>query len=764
MKMRHIAKRGFEAVALIAAIFFVATGILAASPASTANAEAAVTTVSKDKQSELLQNARIGVLAGSLSEIRIEEAFPDADRRSYQTTIDALTALSTGKVDYAVCADATARLFMKTHKELTYLDPPFYTMDNSFLIQKGNSELKSKINSVLADMRDSGELQSIHDEWAYLGDYSTDDIPVREDGPILRVACCASTEPSIFNSDGNIIGSDVEVIQRVAYELGMRVEFEDMAFAACLTSVATGASDVALGYSYTEERAKTVDFTDTYTTSSYVFVTRADNVPKGSGSEVVNMSVAEQYKMLEGTTIGTAEGTIDFIELTDGVPSANVLAFPSDPDSMAALAAGKVDYVSLTEPYAILYQRENPGYVRITPSYLDYSASFGISKDNSELRDKINSAIADMRQDGTLDELYDKWVLRGDYTMDDVPVLEDAPVLTVAVNSANEPQTFVKDGEQMGYDAEVIMRVAYALGMKVEFQTLSFSAIVPAIVAGKIDVACGMAATEERREQIDFTDPYLVTGCCLIYRQKDVEPVSFVEKLEGSLTNTFITEGRWKLVTSGLGVTLVISLGSFALASIAGAGLTVASRSKRGWVRALNKLWRKLGSGIPMLVWLMVLYYIVFANADISAMVVAIICFGLVGAGGIAGIYETGLAAVDPGEIEAAHAIGLSRGVTFRRIVAPQAFQRVWSLYAGQFVGFVKQTSIVGYVAIQDLTKASDIIRSRTFDAFFPLIATALVYFAIIALATWITGRVARSLDAKQRSPKRVLRGISPRA
>ncbi len=758
MRAARKAKKMFAALAIALVLALATSGFVAAAPAS---AEATATTISKEKQAELLQNAKIGVLSGSLSEIRLEQTFPDADRRTYQTPIDALMALSTGKVDYAVCIESTARLFMETHEGLTYFDPSFYSMDNSYLIKKGNSELKNKINSVLASMRESGELKSVYDKWVYQGNYSTDNIPVNSDGPVLRVACCASTEPSIFNSDGNIVGCDAEIVQRVAYELGMRVEFQDMAFSACLTSVATGGSDLALGYSYTEERAKTVDFTDAYATNNYVFVTRTDNVPAGSGSDVVNMTVAEQYEMLAGSTIGTAEGTIDNIELTDNVEDGNVLAFPSDPDSMAALAAGKVDYVSLTEVYAILYQRQNPGYVRVTPCYLDYSACFAVAKGNDELREKVNAVIDQMEEDGTLDELYDKWILQGNYSMDDVPVLEDAPVLRVAVNSSNEPQTFIQNGEQAGYDVEVIERVAYALGMKVEFQVLNFSSIMAAITSGKVDIACGPAATEERKEQVDFTDPYLVTGCCIIYKEDGSTATRGIfDGLRDNIERTFLTEGRWKLVLSGLGVTLAIAIGSFALASLVGAGLTAASRSRRAWLRGLNKLWRKLASGIPVLVWLMVLYYVVFSNVSISAMVVAILCFGLVGAGGVAGIYETGLAAVDPGEVEAAHALGFSYGETFRRIVAPQAFQRVWGLYAGQFVGMVKQTSIVGYVAIQDLTKASDIIRSRTFDAFFPLISSALIYFAVIVGATWLMGLLARKLDPKRRHPERVLKGI----
>ncbi len=760
MKARRKAQHIIAALASALVLALAVAGFTAAYPASTANAEAIATTVSKEKQTELLKNAKIGVLQGSLSEIRLEQAFPDADRQTYQTPIDTLMALSTGKVDYGVCVEATARLFMKTHEGLTYFDPSFYSMDNSFLIQKGNSELKSKINAALATMRDSGELKSIYDKWVYQGDYSTDDIPVREDGPVLRVACCASTEPNIFNSDGQIVGTDAEIIQRVAYELGMRVEFQDMAFSACLTSVVTGGSDLALGYSYTEERAKQVDFTDTYATNNYVFVTRADNVPVGSGSDVVNMTVAEQYEMLSGSTIGTCDGTIDNIELTDNVTDGNVLAFPSDPDSLAALAAGKVDYVSLTEVYAILYQRQNPGYVRVSPCYLDYSACFAVAKGNDELREKINGVIAQMREDGVIDELYDKWILRGDYSMDDVPVREDGPVLRVAVSSSNEPQTFIQNGEQAGYDVEVIERVAYELGMRVEFQTLSFSASLPALNADKLDVVCGPAATEERKKQADFTDPYLVTGCCIVYKQKGSATKSFFGSVKDNVKSSFLTESRWKLVASGLGITLAIAAGSFVLASLVGVGLTFAGRSKRGWLRALNAFWRRLASGIPALVWLMVLYYVVFANVSVSAIGVAILCFGLVGAGGTAGIYETGLAAVDPGEIEAAHALGFSQAETFRRIVAPQAFQRIWELYAGQFVGMVKQTSIVGYVAVQDLTKASDIIRSRTFDAFFPLVSTALIYFAVIVGATWLMGQLARRLDPKRRHPERVLKGI----
>ena len=108
-------------------------------------------------------------------------------------------------------------------------------------------------------------------------------------------------------------------------------------------------------------------------------------------------------------------------------------------------------------------------------------------------------------------------------------------------------------------------------------------------------------------------------------------------------------------------------------------------------------------------------------------------------------------------------ALGFSEHQAIRHIVIPQAISSVWKFYSAQLTGLVKTTSIVGYIAVADLTKVSDIIRSRTLESLFPLVSTALVYFAIIALLSWLLSRVAKRFDPRRRSAARILKGIAPR-
>ena len=158
--------------------------------------------------------------------------------------------------------------------------------------------------------------------------------------------------------------------------------------------------------------------------------------------------------------------------------------------------------------------------------------------------------------------------------------------------------------------------------------------------------------------------------------------------------------------------------------------------------------------GIPVLVLLMLIFYVVFASVDINAVLVAIIAFGLNFAGYTAEIFRSGVESIDRGQGEAGIAMGFSRFAAFRQIVLPQTVQRVMPVYRGEFISLVKTTAIVGYIAVQDLAKASDIIRSRTFDAFFPLILVAVLYFLI----AWVLMLALEAIE-RRLSPVRHARG-----
>jgi len=152
-----------------------------------------------------------------------------------------------------------------------------------------------------------------------------------------------------------------------------------------------------------------------------------------------------------------------------------------------------------------------------------------------------------------------------------------------------------------------------------------------------------------------------------------------------------------------------------------------------------------------VLVLLMLIFYVVFASVDINPVVVAVIAFAFNFGAYVAEIFRTGIEGVDRGQTEAGLAMGFSRLQAFRLVVLPQTVQRILPVYKGEFISLVKMTSIVGYIAVQDLTKASDIIRSRTFDAFFPLVMVAILYFAISWGLMQAIEHLERTTDPKRR-------------
>jgi polar amino acid transport system substrate-binding protein len=164
--------------------------------------------------------------------------------------------------------------------------------------------------------------------------------------------------------------------------------------------------------------------------------------------------------------------------------------------------------------------------------------------------------------------------------------------------------------------------------------------------------------------------------------------------------------------------------------------------ARRAWLRTIADVYIWLLRGIPVLVLLMLMYYVVFASVEVNAVAVASVAFGLNMAAYSAEMFRTAIQSVDKGQIEAGVAGGFTKLEAFRLIVLPQALRHLLPVYKGELISALKMTSVVGYVAVQDITKASDIIRSRTFDAFVPLITTAIIYLLLAWLITWAIGKI----------------------
>lgn len=469
---------------------------------------------------------------------------------------------------------------------------------------------------------------------------------------------------------------------------------------------------------------------------------------------------------LKGKEVGVATGTMLDQILEKNIPGAIPVYFNTYQDQVTAIKAGKLDAMIMDTPMAILLETANKGDVKILEEKLQNDTyAFALNKETTLPADRIDAIIQELKQDGTLDQLGKKW-LEG--TKEQKVLSESGGdgsegVLIFGITSLSEPFSYLnEDGRFIGYDIELAMLIAERLEMKLEIVDIDMGALIASLKAGKVDMIGGcITVSEERALQVRFTESYLDGGISAVVADTGDSGAAtggFIETLKDSFTRTFVTENRYQLILKGLGVTLLISTASAVLGTAMGFLICFIRSSRFHLARLGAKVFIRILQGMPIVLFLMILYYLVFASISIDPLLVAVIGFSLNFAAYVSEMIRSGIEAVDKGQLEAASAMGFGKARTFLKITLPQAARFFLPVYQGEFINMIKMTSVVGYIAIQDLTKMSDIIRSRTYEAFFPLIVTALLYFliayAFILLLTWIE----KSIDPKQR--RRELKGV----
>ncbi len=210
-----------------------------------------------------------------------------------------------------------------------------------------------------------------------------------------------------------------------------------------------------------------------------------------------------------------------------------------------------------------------------------------------------------------------------------------------------------------------------------------------------------------------------------------------------SFYNNFIVEDRYMHIVDGLKTTLIITFFAVLLGTLLSGGICWMRMNRRKWLRGIATAYIDIMRGTPILVLLMIMYYVVFAPVNASGVLVAILTFAMNTAAYISEMLRTSIEGIDRGQTEAGLSLGLSKTQAFFYIVLPQAVRNMIPVYQGEVISLLKSTSIVGYIAVMDMTKASDIIRARTFDAFLPLIIVAVIYFVI----AWLIGLLLRFLS-----------------
>ena len=225
------------------------------------------------------------------------------------------------------------------------------------------------------------------------------------------------------------------------------------------------------------------------------------------------------------------------------------------------------------------------------------------------------------------------------------------------------------------------------------------------------------------------------------------------QSIRESFVSNLLTEDRWEMMVDGLGVTLEISLLSILFATLFGALICSLRMSRNRAVKGTAQLYIELMRSLPLLLLLLVMFYLVLASSGLDKTHIAIVCFTLYFGAFFCEIFRSGIEGVSKGQWEAGAALGMNKRQVLSKIVIPQALLRVLPVYKNQMITLIKSTSIVGYVSIMDITKASDVIRSRTFDAFFPLLMTALIYLML----SWLYGLAVDALERRLTPKHRTL-------
>lgn len=707
------------------------------------------------------------VPTGTAADQFVLKKFPDAKIMYFNTVLDCAIAVKTDKADAAVYDKPILQNIAAKNEGLVVLSELLFGDQYGFAVQLENTELKMAMDDVLAELQSNGIYDDMMRRWfpahgnpAPMPELNWDG----EDG-ILRFGTAAVTEPmSFYDADHRIVGFDIEFASRIAMKLNRRLEILDMEFGAMLPALIAGKVDmIGAGLSITEERARKVLFSRSYYPSGIAAVVRSA-VEEGKDSRGKGYTTIEDVR---DKRIAVLLGSIHDAYVMKTYPEAELLEYQNATDILTALKtdkadAGFYDHISLSEVFV-----ENPDMGILAQDVFFADIAAGFNEENDALREQFNAFLKTIASNGVYDDMVDRWIQKGVKQMPDIGLPSPSGSLRFGVvGDLGMPFSLYREGELTGFDVELGKRFAASLGKEYVPMDMPFSSLIAAASTGKIDlITASMMITEEREKRIDFSDPYYRSGATLIalkknlaaYRHEDTGKArkSFFAKITESFHDNILLEKRYVLILDGLRTTVVISIFSAILGTLLGGLICFMRMSKRKILSGTAGLLITLIRGTPVLVLLMIIFYIIFASVNINPVVVAVIAFAINFGAYVSEMFRTSIQGVDKGQHEAGIASGFTRMQTFIHIIMPQAMRQVLPVYKGEFISLVKMTSIVGYVAVQDLTKASDIIRSRTFDAFFPLIMAAVIYLLIAWLLTWALSRIEISVDPKRRRSRR---------
>lgn len=715
------------------------------------------------KNLDEMDGKSIGILTGSVFDSMLREVLPDAVPTYIATVPDCLAALQAGKIDGFLVDEPVVRYMMRESPDVTYIPEVVRAESYAFAFAKTQPALRDQFSQAIGEMQADGTLAALETKW-FEGAESEQvlpDIELTAENGVLEMAVSTGIVPFALVKDGRVVGYDIEIAMRICQKLGYGLEISGIDFGAIIPGLVSGRFDFAAScITVTEERKQSVLFAEPDYSGGVVMAVRRDETHAAAPMEFT------QLAQLAGKKIASQTGTVFYTYIDQKIPDVEHVYFDSASDEAEALRAGKVDAIAMDEPVARLLVAQHPAYGIVEEMIEGDQYGFALPKD-SPLTPIVSRIIQTFWADGTLAAMGEKW-FANDEAGKVMPELThnaafdgSAGTLRFGHDVTLVPMCYTgSDGESLGFDLELAKRIAYELNMELEPVPMQFGALLPSLVSGKTDMVGGcMSITEERLKSVDFPDAYYKGGMVLVVRREITQQADdFWGDLGDSFHATFIKEDRYELILQGLWVTLQISVCAGLFGTALGFGICMMRRSRSRVLSAIAQTYIRILQGTPIVVLLMILFYLVFVDRNSDPVLVAIAGFGLNFAAYVSEMMRTGIEAVDKGQIEAAGAMGFRKAQVFLRITLPQAARHFLPVFKGEFISLVKMTSVVGYITIQDLTRISDIIRSRTYDAFFPLLSTALLYFMLASLLTALLSLLEVRVNPKHK--KRTVKGV----
>ncbi len=724
-----------------------------------------------DMQAYFGSGKRVGIVVGTIFDGLAQERFPDAERVYFNTTADLITALQADKIDGYLVDKPQGYAQCQTNDQLWMPDVEIMEDRYGTALAYGNEALCAQMDEIILRMKSAGELDQLAEKW-FLTDESQKPMPeiaaTGEKGT-LQLGTDGDSYPFSYIRDGQIVGYSVELFARICAELGYGCEVKVSDFAGMIAAVSSGKVEAASScISITDERKEQMLFTEPIYDGGVMMVLPSAMKPAAAEEDLSTLAGAAAW--IKGRRIGLYIGATISDNLAALLNDSEMVWMNTYADMVAALGAGRIDAFWCEAPIAQRLTLSTPGLYTPGNALVPEDYAFAMKPGNDALMAQLNATLRRLEADGTLEQLRNKWTTgaEAELKMPDIALTGENGTLRIATDAEDAPFGYVQDDALIGYDYEVLALFAQEHGYRLEYVQLPWDTLPSAVIGGRCDIACGcLATTDEHADSLLMSDVTYHSGVTLVTAEKYApakeskadQPQGFAgvwASICASFERTFVRENRWRLIAQGLGTTLLISVCAALMGTVLGFGVCMMRRSRLKFLSGVAGVFIRLMQGTPIVVFLMILYYIVFG--DVNPVLVAIIGFALNFAAYVSEMMRTGIDAVDKGQIEAASAIGFTRTRAFLLITLPQAARHFLPVFRGEFISLVKMTSVVGYISIMDLTKMSDIIRSRTYEAFFPLIATAVLYFLLSWLLAQSLGAIERRVDPKAR--KRVIKGV----